>query len=1368
MSINSERRNESRDSQDRRKKRRPHVIVLTPLIVLFAVSLTWIFLLKPILLDWAKENAPRFIQEKTGMTLKFDELELSLAKLNLTAFGLTVANHELPTEGNPLAKIGSIKVQVNFFALLVGRVSVSSIVVNQGHVQISGKFLNSKSGAPSSPKKKNWNDGLDFKDIAVKPLFKILPEVPVETILLKDLKLSIHDLSSLKVEDFGLSATDSLEIFLNSATINNDRNEISIENFQLTSDLEVFLKSKSEPSTHVSTVTWKQVRLSETELQADDFKFQYRNTFVTLNARATELNRLLFDPSLSFIVDSRIDLTELHSLAQSWLPEYLKSAKVSGSVKVAGDSKFESLAENSGRLDMELTDVGLNEFALGTAGLKAVLKNNTVKIDEIKIDHPSGKATLNQIYFEQQPPYKLKAQIKAHQFDLQKLFVSIGLKDIPVLLEASAQSFCEGEIQPFRINCQAQMETRNFDVKTDLNDSFSIVRISRGTVTGDVTFNPNGLTYKAIARLKDSPFQSSGEVKFKEGFKLNFESEGLDLESAEDIADLGLKGKLKGKLTTFGDTSQGRIESDLEATDFEISKFKIGTLKSKFNYEKGSLKFLNATIQKQQTQASGEVIIDVSNSKIQGQITAAQATLEDVMQILPENLRPPFTVAGPGSLKIEFSGPLDFWKLNYTLSADFRALAVLGESFNSAQVQLASDGEELRFNQVSLNKPTGKIFLGGRIVTRGREPELELNISTLGLRLEEMDQLRSFFMNTSADLSALGKWTGPISNTDLKVSFTARDTLFEGVASPNTQGEFHLTPEKMEVRASLLGRQAQIQIERIFKNEDLVFEAQVRDFNPLSLTPLLSLPQPPADTLSRVSGSASLIFRNGAPIGSIQVEDFLIQRSSQSLKLVQPAKIEFNSDLTRMQPIRLTGPDQSIAITLDRESNRKALNIAGRVALRPFQFLIPFAENLSGFSEFQFRMDLNQQKVSLSGEGLIDQASMTMKGFPYPLTKTSAYFDFTQSKILISELNSEMNQSPITASGFIDFKGPKQIVVNLSAQVPNMSLEFPPKYQTQGQAQIDVLGQWPPYTLKVNYVINDGLITDDFTNEATRGTQVSPNRFLPTQSLEENVPSLLLDIDANFRSGIVVKNRILEGIASGQISVKGSVDRPEMMGTVNIEPGSKLFFKDTPFEVKNGVVQFMGGPEINPQVLITADARVSDYDINLLVKGTGTQLVIEPSSQPALSRNDIFTLLALGYTATKLDQGISSELQEQQTGLEILANISNQSEINKTIQEKLGLNVQLAPSIDSTRNIAVPKVVVSKQLGKKVNTSYSRPLTGDRQNNEIRLQWLFQPNWSLIMNYQNQSNDQDNGVLAPTETESGVGGLDLEFKKEFK
>lgn len=1335
-------------------QKRRRAIVLTPLVIFFLTCAAWLFIIKPNLILWAKKNVPIWVENNSDFKIEIKNIDISLSRVNLNLYDVALQAKTTNSEVQS-GQLKQIKLQLNFFALLVGRISVAYIALDDGEIKIQ---LPENSNAQNS-------EPINFQKIT-DLVFKNLPKVPLEKISLSRFSIqAAPSISQNKAFAKYFETPQTLTFTINKLTLVNQTDQLML----LQTEAEIPF-SKTEPENKLQ-ISADSLVYDKDKLSGRKVRLKYKATQMDLDFIASAFERLFKDPKIDFKIEAYMNLSEIHRLTSRFQPTWLQKSKIEGSITIKGQSQVESLQSNTGDMNIDIKTVSLDQFSFGDAAISAQLKNNSVTVDHIQFKHPSGDADVTQIVFEQKRPFKFKAVAKAKNFDLQKLFLSIGLKDIPVHLNADAGGVCTGEILPLKINCQAQIEASNLDVKSDLNEPFSIVKLSSGSVSGDVNFTENGVSYKALARIKGSPFKSEGEVSFTKGFKLDFESEGVDLGKIEDIASLNLRGLVKGKLTTFGTSSSGVIQSDLTVDQFEISGFKLGQLKSKFGYAKSFLTFDNSEITQKNTKATGFVKIDLKKSEISGELTAPMTDLKDVMASLPANLQVPFVLSGPGRLRAHFDGPLDFWKLRYQLDGEFKSVTVFEESFPQAQIQLKSDGNEIQFNTFSLEKTVGSMNVGGFIKTTGRTPELNLTISSNQLRFEEIDYFKNFFQNTSADLSLSGKVTRGISDPELSLAFNLKDTLFENVQSPDSQGNLQMSLDHTSIKALLLGRQLQTQIEIPKSQNALLIQAQIREFNPLNLLPLISLPLPSNDTFSRVSGLIDLkipLNDSNHMTGTMSISDFLLQRSTQYIKLQNEAKLNFAANSFSMQPIVLSGPDQKLTVKIENRNGQSYLSTQARLSLRPFQFLVPFADNLSGFTEFQFKSLLHSNKVQLMGEGLIDQASLAIKGFNYPLNKTSAFFDFSQSKIIFSEINSEINQSPMTASGFIDFKGKDSIVVNINADAPKLNLEFPPRYQTEGPAKIDVLGSWPPYTLKVKYQITDGLITDEFTEENARAVTLSPNKYLPVQNLQSKKPSLLLDIQATFNKGIVVKNRILEGIVNGEIFVLGSPDKPELKGQVTIEPGSKLFFKDKPFDVKTGKVTFLGGPDIKPEIFISADSRVSEYDINLLVKGAGQNLMIEPTSQPSLSRNDIFSLLALGYTATKLDQSVSSDLQQQQTGLEILANISNQSQLNKTIQEKLGLTVQLAPSIDSTRNIAVPKVVVSKQLSKKVNTSYSRPLTGDRQNNEIRLQWLFQPNWSLIMNYQNQNGEQNNSVITPNQTDNGIGGLDLEFKKEFK
>jgi translocation and assembly module TamB len=632
-------------------------------------------------------------------------------------------------------------------------------------------------------------------------------------------------------------------------------------------------------------------------------------------------------------------------------------------------------------------------------------------------------------------------------------------------------------------------------------------------------------------------------------------------------------------------------------------------------------------------------------------------------------------------------------------------------------------------------------------------------------------------VNLAPDITGVGyadgKVTGPLSNPVYESNFTLKQVTYDKIDYPNSQGKFSIDKNNFTFNGQFFGRQVQTEFVWPWnENDGFSVKVLIHELNPLFLLPLISIPQPGADFNSRINAEVDLSSKKrsfSSADGYIKLTDFLLQRGNQSLRLEKPSNLIFHSGLAQMESISLRGEDSFLRMRMDKTAqDRIRLSVDSDLQLRMFHFLVPFMQGLSGNLVVNSQVLFKDDTFELFGEGEITDGFVSLKGFPQPIENINTPIEFSKSKIILGDITGQLGQSDVTGIGHIDILGSQNIHVNLRAIADNVELNFPDKIVTEGKATVAFTGSWLPYNLKIDYKVNRGLVEKEFEADAKQNLTLRASSFLPPQQSKDMAPSLALDVNIDLTKGIIIKNKILEGEAYGNLQVLGSPEAPILKGRIDVRPGSKLIFKDTPFEIQNAVVQFQGTRELTPDIYITANARVSDYDINLLVQGmVNKNLSIKPTSQPPLSENDIFTLLALGFT-NQSNQNLSSETQQTQTGLEVLAAISNQSQLNKKIQQKLGLNVQLAPSVDSTKNIAVPKVVVSKKLSNKVNASYSKPFTGNDQNQEIKLQYLYNNSVSLHLNYQNKDTTQQDQISNTSTTNKSILGLDLEYRDEFK
>jgi len=1323
-------------------------LLLSPFGILLAFSALWSFALKPVAIGFILDQVPKINAQQNLIELSVSDIDISLLKLQLSAGRIETRFKNDLQDLSPL-QVKRVRVQLDPFRLLVGQLLISKVQVDQ----INWAFENKKTSDTK------------LEELPLDELFQVLPKIPVDQLNIYNSEFRFADKKqgldlTFKIPHLNIhNRKNALGLALKKLSIHpTDPNQSHV---QAEVDLTAILNHSPENSV----------------LSVPELTIHSLNSAIKINGKLSHFKNVIKKPEGNVELDSELHFDDLRTLALSLFPQKTRMPSITGVVKSTGELRFTSLDDVNGQISLETKQVSVDHFKLGQAQMKAEIKKNQILINHVEVEHPSVSLLLKSIEIEQKSPYHFKASVQAKQFDLQKLFVSIGLSDVPAGLGANVTAQCQGLVEPeFKVECDANAHVQDVWVKPSMNASMSIVKLKKAELTGKVQIDPRAVIYKSAIKIGESSGSSEGQVSFTEGFKINYETEKLDFADVETLADLNFKGALKIKGSTSGDSSHGLIDADLVFSNAEIDKFKLGKFESKLHYEKANLSFKQVKGLLGRSNYQGEVLFDFNKSTIAAGLDMKDLYGEDVLTALKERFDIAFNFSGRGEAHIDLEGPLNFWKLRYILKAQLNQGQIADEGFDQLQFNLVADGDKIRFDQAFAKKYKSRLNLSGYIDTTQKDPQFVLQMNAKPLHIDELDHVIRLAPHLTGQAWIEGKVTGPIEFPEVSFNFSAKQVSFENIEYPGSQGFVSIDRKNFRFNGQLLGRQVQSDLVWPWnENDPYSLRLQVRDLNPLMLLPLISIPQPTTEFYSRINADVDLKSNHRSlknSEGSVRISDFMLQRGAFYLKLYRPSTLVFKNGLTQMDPIDLKGETNSVQVNLVSSNGRgeTKMSFAGDIQLRLFQFLVPFAQSVSGRLQIDSQVLFRENDFELLGDGEITDGVVGLKSFPQPIENINTPIEFSKSKILLNDLTAQLGPHEISGQGQIDIKGPKNIAVNVQASAEQIEITFPEKITTAGKADLVFFGNWLPYTLKVNYKVARGLVEKDFgqeNNQSKSSVRASP--YLPPQQIEQQTPSLLLDVAIDLTQGVIIKNQLLEGEATGKLNVSGTPETPIIAGQIDIRPGSKLIFKDKPFDIQTATIKFPGTVEINPDVYMTANARVSDYDINLLVQGVPSKnFVIKPTSQPPLSEPDIFSLLALGMTSSKMDQNLSSDLQQKQTGLEVLAAISNQSQINKKFQEKFGVTVQLAPSVDSTKNIAVPKVVVSKKIQKNVNASYSRPLTGETQSQEWKLQYLFNPNKSIILNYQNTDSSQQDQIKNPNTNDQGILGLDFEYKKEFK
>lgn len=1315
-------------------------LYLAPLFLLILTVSLWVSVLKPMTLSFLLRQIPKINESQSIVHIEVDKIDFSLLKLQLSAQGLNL-KFKKNLINQPSLMVDHVTAQLDIFDLIVGHINLSKLIIEsaQWSYTVSTDTAKTKATLP------------------IDDVFKLLELVPIDRVVVYD--------SGLR---FNFPANDSQVKFqIPQLTITNKRNEILLS----TNNFSTLLTKENEDAINFDSDF--NLSLNKNELNIHKLELRLLGSQLGVTAKFTNLPNVLENPEGQIKFRSKINLEDVRSVLLKLFPQKSRISSVVGHVESAGELFLSSNDEMSGGVELNTTQVVWDHFKLGQAKIKANLKNNQIEINELNLEHPSGTAALKNVKFEKKSPYNFSTTLEINSFDLQKLFVSLGLSQIPAGIQGSGNSQCTGVIKPTpSVFCKVSADVHDIWVKPNMKASLNIVKLKQGRIDGETTITREGLTYRADLTIGQSKGTSNGTLDFKEGFDLKFESPLLSFKDVESLADLNMKGDLKISGSTHGDTSYGIIKANVSMKNTEIDDFFLGDFESVLDYKEAQLKFEGIKGNLGHSEYNGDLHFNFSASDVEGAFNLPDFRGEEILKTIAKKFALPFALTGSGQGKVRFKGPFDFWRLSYAVESEIKNGSVAGESFHQLLFNVNADGETINFKNVGLKKIKSDLVISGYIDTLPKDPLMNLKIKVNPLLLEETDRIISYAPAIAGIGYAEGQITGPISLPEVFANFTLNQVSYDKVDYPNSQGKLRINKNSLNFSGQFFGRQ--IQSDFIWPwdpRNSFSAKVLIHDLNPLFLLPLVSIPQPGADYTSRLNAEIDLSSKDrklSSADGYIKITEFLLQRGKQGLRLERPSSLIFKNGFSQMENLSLIDKENYLTVKMNQNnSNQVRLSVKADLNLRLLHFLVPFAQSLGGNLVIDSQVLLKESSFELLGEGELTDGSVSMKGFPQAIESLNTPIEFSKSKIFLSDITGQFGQSDVTGIGQIEILGPKNIQVNLRAVADNIELNFPDQIATAGKASVLFTGNWLPYELKIDYKVSHGLVEKDFEAGTTQTQSLKASSFLPPKQFEQLSPSLALDINVDVSRGVIIKNKLIEGEAVGLLNISGSPETPIIKGKIDIKPGSKLIFKDKPFNIQTASINFQQTKEINPDIYISGNARISDYDINLLVQGSAKNLSIKPTSQPPLSEPDLFSLLALGVTS-QTDHNLSSETQQKQTGLEVLAAISNQSQLNKKIQEKLGLTVQLAPSVDSTKNIAVPKVVVSKKLSDKFNASYSKPFTGNDQNQEIKLQYLYNSNVSLLLNYQNKDTSQQDQISNTNSNNKGILGFDLEFRDEFK
>jgi translocation and assembly module TamB len=221
-----------------------------------------------------------------------------------------------------------------------------------------------------------------------------------------------------------------------------------------------------------------------------------------------------------------------------------------------------------------------------------------------------------------------------------------------------------------------------------------------------------------------------------------------------------------------------------------------------------------------------------------------------------------------------------------------------------------------------------------------------------------------------------------------------------------------------------------------------------------------------------------------------------------------------------------------------------------------------------------------------------------------------------------------------------------------------------------------------------------GLVQGAFTFDSTaRLPLLKGNLYIDTAEILPPViwpegmgdlPNLRLDIEIQADRNVRLRNPALYDMyIQGKVKVEGTLKNPITNGKINVTHGT-LEYLSTPFRISEGVADFNQYDTFLPSIRLQAEAKLLDTKVYLATSGPINQMDFRLTSNPALSQQQIITLLTLrnkksggSSTGTTDGSGASADRSEKDQLL-VLLNEGLQftfvQRVEKVMENFLGLD----------------------------------------------------------------------------------------------
>ena len=667
------------------------------------------------------------------------------------------------------------------------------------------------------------------------------------------------------------------------------------------------------------------------------------------------------------------------------------------------------------------------------------------------------------------------------------------------------------------------------------------------------------------------------------------------------------------------------------------------------------------------------------------------------------------------------------------------------EPFAVAETALRFEGAGVRLDALEMSKGGGQITGAAYVGWNGTYSFNAdgRNIAVETLALTTYPGYPTFF--GSLDFSASG--TGTFEAPRYDVRFSASDLFFgdEGVGEMSGRLSMRglLMTYEMEVASTRLAMSGTGRVEL---NDEMDAEMSFR-ISDSSLDPFIRAFQPAFSPFTSAIASGTIrvvgeLYNPDALRIDTAVESVDLRLIDYRLHNAAPIRLSVDGQSLQVDALRLVGDGTELDLSgsVDLRDQALALQANGAANLAVLQGFVADVRS-SGRAEVTARIGGTARAPVVAGNALLTDGRVRYLAFPHAVEEVNGIVTFDASGVRLDGLTARLGGGPIRFGGHIGLAAYQLSEFDATAIGQDMRLRYPEGMRSVVDGTLALQGPAASPVVTGTVTVKNASWTRGIDTSGGLFSGLSGDPALPTVQGQMAPPSALrFDVRLMAPASLHIDNDQARVVASADLTLRGTLDRPLVFGTAEIVRG-EAEFEGRRYLVTRGSLDFANPDRIQPFFDIEAETRVrvpgQTYRITMRMAGTTDRLQPQFQSDPPLQTIDILALLFSDQAPSgdmelaRLQRPNEQEqrLVEARATRALTGALS--AEVGRVVEQTFGVDTfQITPLLNdpyqqSARVNLNPtaRVTIGKRISSRVFLTYARSLSSAEYDQIILLEF---------------------------------------------